>query len=198
MPKINGKEIMDETCMRIFLYLITHKRELRFNELHNKMNNLGDSISKPTLSDHLKHLAAKKIIIRKVIDAQNVTYKINYKKFEKFEGFLDRVYEKSKEIENNKKTLASLPIEEQVKEVLRLNSIRKLEELKLMVSHRLYHKEEDGLLLIGLQSDYYKLPEIWLVENCLTSDELKSRAFNEINELINTIDPENKKRDKID
>lgn len=197
MVKIDGKEIMDKTCMRVFLYLITHKRELRFNELYKSINDKGEGISKPTLSSHLKHLTAKKFIIRKVEDAQNVSYKINLKKFEKLEGFLDGVYEKSTEVEENKQMLESIPIEEQIREVLRLNSIKKLEELKLIVLYRLYKKEEDGLTLIGIQSDYYKLPEYWFIDNCLSSDELKTRAFKEIDVLINLFDPESKKRDSI-
>ena len=94
-----------------------------------------------------------------------------------------------REIEDEKQKLLSLSIKEQIEEVLRANAEKTLEEIKLITLYRLYHKEEDGLMLLALQSDYFKRAEFWLIENCQVNDEIKTTAFNYIDELINGMHP---------
>ena len=63
--------------------------------------------------------------------------------------------------------------------------------------YRTYKKEEDGLILIGLQNDYYKRADFWFVENSIISEESQNRSLKAIQNLIEKIDPDNYKRDKI-
>jgi len=50
---------------------------MRFNEIYRALKEEGIQLSKPTLSDHLKHLIKQKFITRKAKGVQNVTYFIH-------------------------------------------------------------------------------------------------------------------------
>ncbi|MBS7620074.1 hypothetical protein KEJ21_05460, partial [Candidatus Bathyarchaeota archaeon] len=63
---------LDDYCSNIFLEIIIREK-IRFNQLHKNLLALGVKLSKPTLSEHLKHLLARDLITRKVEEAQNVT-----------------------------------------------------------------------------------------------------------------------------
>jgi DNA-binding HxlR family transcriptional regulator len=198
MPsKIDGKPIMDTICMKIVFVLNAKGGKLRFNELHEQLEKIGQGVSKPTLSDHLKHLMAKKIVARKVEDAQIVSYKLNQNKVVKFYEFIDNVSKRMMIMEDEKKILASLPIEEQLEEAIRLDMLAKLEELKTLILYRTYKREEDGLILIGLQNEYYKRADFWFVENSIVSEEIQNRSLEAIENLLDKIDPEDVKRDKL-
>lgn len=190
---------MDPICVRVFT-VIGVKGEFHFKELLDTLNQTGEHISKPTLSLHLDHLEAKKIIDRDPKIGRKAIYRINLGKsdgFRKFKGFLEYAIKRKGEFDNQKQMLSSLPIEKQVEKVLEMNALIKLWELKVLISYKLYKREEDGLMLIALQSDFYKYTEFWFAENCQISDEIKTRAFNEIDrwidELINGMHPDEKR-----
>lgn len=65
--------VMDEYCSDI-LTILWKKREMRFNEIHRALQARGIKLSKPTLSEHLKHLQKGKWIRRKAKGVQNVSY----------------------------------------------------------------------------------------------------------------------------
>ena len=74
-------ELLDKICSRIFLYLGLTKEKIGFNDLYRSLDKIGCRISKPTLSEHLKHLTEKKVITRKEIGKQKVSYEINWEHF---------------------------------------------------------------------------------------------------------------------
>ena len=59
-------EETDEYCLNIARVLLLSFGWLRFNELFRKVNEMGAKMSKPTFSEHLKHLVEKKLVVRKV------------------------------------------------------------------------------------------------------------------------------------
>jgi len=194
MPKKLGNELMDETCYHIFSVLLI-RNSLRFNELHKTLNELGVKMSKPTLSDHLKHLLKKKIVVRTVEEAQNVTYKINQKEFEKFEGFIENATKRLREVEKEKETLYSLPPDEQLEEVIRLNAVYKLDEIKTRINYSLYKKMDDGLLLMSFKSDYFKRGELWVIDKCINDEAYRSLVLKKIEELSSRFDPNEERSD---
>jgi DNA-binding HxlR family transcriptional regulator len=74
---------LDEYCKKILAILLLLRRKIRFNELYRFLNQHGVKISKPTLSEHLKHLTKLKILVRQEEGIQKVTYRINSERFEK-------------------------------------------------------------------------------------------------------------------
>ncbi|TFH24817.1 hypothetical protein E4G67_01635 [Candidatus Bathyarchaeota archaeon] len=65
--------MLDRYCSDI-LVILWSGREMRFNEIYRVLTNKGTTLSKPTLSEHLKHLRKKKWITRNVKGVQNVSY----------------------------------------------------------------------------------------------------------------------------
>ena len=70
------KQMLDDYCSAI-LILLWRGREMRFNEMYRELKLKGIELSKPTLSEHLKHLIKKKWITRKPKDTQYVSYKLH-------------------------------------------------------------------------------------------------------------------------
>lgn len=67
---------LDKYCSDI-LVILWKAREMRFNEIYRTLKKKGIELSKPTLSEHLKHLRKKKWITRKAKGVQNVVYKLH-------------------------------------------------------------------------------------------------------------------------
>ena len=69
-------QLLDDYWSAI-LILLWRGREMRFNEIYRALKIKGIKLSKPTLSEHLKHLQKKKWITRKANGTQNVSYKLH-------------------------------------------------------------------------------------------------------------------------
>ena len=69
-------EMLDDYCSAILIPLWKGE-EMRFNEIYRELRRKGTKLSKPTLSEHLKHLRKRKWITRKVGGVQNVSYKLH-------------------------------------------------------------------------------------------------------------------------
>ena len=52
------REMLDDYCSAI-LILLWKGDEMRFNEIYRELQRKGTTLSKPTLSEHLKHLRKK-------------------------------------------------------------------------------------------------------------------------------------------
>lgn len=74
-------DLLDETCHKIFMYLGLINKKMGFNSLYRSLEKMGNKISKPTLSLHLKHLTEKKILTRKESGKQKVFYEVNWNSF---------------------------------------------------------------------------------------------------------------------
>jgi predicted transcriptional regulator len=70
------RDMLDDYCSAI-LILLWKGDEMRFNEIYRELMRKGTTLSKPTLSEHLKHLRKKKWITRRVRGVQNVSYKLH-------------------------------------------------------------------------------------------------------------------------
>jgi predicted transcriptional regulator len=70
------KIMLDAFCSDI-LAILWKSDGMRFNEIYRALRNKGIELSKPTLSEHLKHLRKKKWLTRTVNGVQNVTYTLH-------------------------------------------------------------------------------------------------------------------------
>jgi predicted transcriptional regulator len=71
--KENEELMLDHYCSAI-LVILWKGKEMRFNEIYRTLISKGTILSKPTLSEHLKHLRKKKWLTRNVKGVQNVSY----------------------------------------------------------------------------------------------------------------------------
>ena len=105
---------MDEYCIKIIQFFLTTMQRYRFNELYRAISEAGARMSRPTLSEHLKHLVKQELVERKVEGVQTVTYTLNYGKFFNLKEIMelpDNMLEKQKEFNAS-------PIDEQIRQVL--------------------------------------------------------------------------------
>ncbi len=175
------EKILDGYCTKIISTLVVKevqgKRKIRFNELHNTLETLGIEMSKPTLSQHLKHLTKEKLVIRNVEDVQNVTYKINEKKFGKAKEFIASVLEWETTLKEEKEKLFSLPVEEQITEIVRLSALVTLSRLKHRILYETGRKLEDGFMLMGLDSPLFRRQEAWIADKAVNDAEYKKTVL---------------------
>jgi predicted transcriptional regulator len=67
---------LDDYCSEI-LKVLWRSEGMRFNEIYRALTDSGTVLSKPTLSEHLKHLTKKRWLNRKVTGFQSVTYTLH-------------------------------------------------------------------------------------------------------------------------
>ena len=126
------KKLVDATCDKILAFFVASGKKMRFNELFRSLNRFGFKISKPTLSEHLKHLTKKKILKRKKKGKQNISYEFNWERFKHLHEAREdnetlKAYLKSKE------TQQSIPLDDQLIYVTAILSLRNLHHLRLCV-----------------------------------------------------------------
>ena len=171
----------DEYCVKIFALLVANQEKIRFNKLHKTLNALDVKISKPTLIQHLHHLRTKGFILRKREGKQNVTYQVNWKKFEQLKetlGFKEII---ARNLENEK-IFKSKSLEDQIIFVTGVLVLTQVTYLQLNVLGILEPKGKDlhslGYLLIYRLYDHYRQ---WLLETCKQSSENSQKAYDLLN-----------------
>jgi len=171
----------DEYCIKIFALLVANQEKIRFNKLHKTLNTLDVKISKPTLIQHLRHLRTKGFILRKKEGKQNVTYQVNWKKFEQLKetlGFKEII---ARNLENEK-IFKSKSLENQIIFVTGVLTMTQVTYLQLQVLGILKPKDKDllnlGYLLIYRLYDHYRQ---WLLDTCKQSSENSQKAYDLLN-----------------
>jgi hypothetical protein len=122
---------LDSYCDKLLHFFTTQNDKIRFNDLYERLDNDNIIHSKPTLSLHLKHLVKKKLIIRKVEDAQKVSYKINHQLFEKLDSYRDVERAAGKALAHQTAQFFSAPIEKQINIALLEACTKTLNQIKL-------------------------------------------------------------------
>ena len=175
------KKEIDEYCVKIFALLVANIEKIRFNKLYETLNALDVKISKPTLIQHLHHLRTKGFILRKREGKQNVTYQVNWKKFEQLKetlGFKEII---ARNLENEK-IFKSKSLENQIIFVTGVLTMTQVIYLQLNVLGILEPKGKDllslGYLLIYRLYDHYRQ---WLLDTCKQSSENSQKAYDLLN-----------------
>jgi DNA-binding PadR family transcriptional regulator len=159
-------------------------RKFRFNELHKTLLAFGARMSKPTLIQHLAHLRKKGFMIRKKEDRQNVSYRVNWKKFEHLKEALDYKQRIDQNLKNER-TFKLLPLDEQVITISSILALGELLRLKFDVLDVLEPngKPEHSFAYIFAHKllDCYRL---WFIDTCKESKENGQKALELIQRAI--------------
>lgn len=161
------------------MVFIASNKNRHFNELHANLNKIRNlEISKPTLSEHLKHLQRLKLITRKREGKQRVKYEVNWTKLK----YLQETIESQKilkRITENEETFTSLPMEEQVMFVTNVLSLRNLKELKLEILDTIEpNKNFEHNVQYAFTHQFFDLYRTWFIKNCYkTTNENKLNAL---------------------
>ena len=178
------KKETDKYCEKIFTVLAMSNKKIRFNELHRTLTNYNAKMSKPTLTEHLKHLIKDEIIQRHEEDKQKVSYEINWKRHK----HLKKTKELSLAIANqirNEARFKSMSLVNQTIFVTAMLTLGELLYLKLIILNVL--KPEDALLnrfSFVFTTKLYNFYTPWLLDSCRKSEENSQKILRHINKQI--------------
>lgn len=123
-------------------------------------------MSKPTLSEHLKHLKKRRLVIRKREGKQNVTYQVNWEKLEHLSEAIE-TRQALKRMLENEKNFKSFPIDEQVTYVHNILALRNLYRLRLEIFSILHpSKNFEHSVQYLFISRFFEFFKTWLLESC--------------------------------
>jgi DNA-binding transcriptional ArsR family regulator len=172
---------LDEYCKKILAILLLLRKKTRFNELYRFLNQHGVKISKPTLSEHLKHLTKLKILVRRKEGIQKVTYRINFERFEK----LDESSELTQDIVTRhfqqEKMYKSLPVSRKIDLFHTLTILQSLMLLKLeILSISNPDKKFEYSLSHYSTVQHFGTIRTWLLDNLRENPEELEQATKEL------------------
>jgi len=171
---------IDKYSLSILRVLLLGFQVFRFNELYRTVGQMGETMSKPTFSDHLKHLLDRGLVIRKVEGKQNITYRFNYEKFWNISEVVKK-QQTPDDLLNQQKHFNSLPIEQQVKEIILLMIERNFEQLRLEILNAMDpNKQFERNLELMMVSRAKDLYEKWLLDNCSANKEYSEKILEKI------------------
>ena len=167
---------LDKHCEKIFSVLAVNPNPIAFNKLYEK---LKPEMAKPTLIEHLKHLQKQKIVRRKRIGKQKVTYELHedcFNELEQTREFMESMNEAKEEIE----IFNGLNTKEKIKYLLLLITLAEIDTLKYTLQ-RLAEPKEDFKFLIktAFTKDALSAKIQVLLEHCADFD---------LNEAIRQVD----------
>ena len=178
------KQPLDEYCKNIVSVMLLIREEIRFNELYRLLNEHGFDVSKPTLSEHLKHLTKKKIAIRKRGGKQKITYRINFERFNILDKSSDALNALLELHLREEKWYKALPINEQVQYV---HGLMMLQDLFLLKTELLYASEPDRklehFLNLLFAVRYFNIFRDWLLTSCQENPQLREEAMKAISKI---------------
>jgi hypothetical protein len=168
---------LDQYCEKIFAFLMITNQSYRFNKLHTNLKDLHIKMTTPTLIKHLNHLQKKGFITQKKHNKQNISYQVNWKKFETLKEGLEFKQRVDQDLQNEK-AFKSLPLDDQIVTLASIFALGDLLYLKLYVLDILEpnRKPEHRFTYIFMNKwlDMYRL---WLLDTCKESKETSQKAL---------------------
>jgi DNA-binding transcriptional ArsR family regulator len=136
-------------------------------------------ISKPTLSEHLKHLVKAGHVTRKKDKGkkQMVTYSLNLEKISKLKGYVEQMKKSIDSEQKNKKMFFSYPKKDQVQKMFEDLTYRKLKEIKARVDYGLNPDFEKSLAVRFWVNPLQRLAETWMINECIKNEEYRKKIF---------------------
>lgn len=171
------------------LFVLSEVSQSHFNELHKTLNSRGITISKPTLSSHLKTLVEAGYVKREEKEGvQVVTYTVNLPKILRIKEYWKRAKSIGKSFGQNKKEFLSFSESQQVSIVLNLWLEKKLNEIRANVDFRLDRENLDKrIALMFWSSPLLDFAEQWLMQKCVEDEGYRKRVFKEIEASLKRI-----------
>ena len=180
---------LDKQCQKILSFLLFHRTAIRFNGLYKTLNGYGLKVSKPTLSEHLKHLVKARLVKRKIEGIQNVSYRVDFEKYKQLNKTSEMAQDLLEYHEKNKKTYDSLAVADQIAYAHGFMIIQNLLLLKLEMKNILepehsYEYNLDYLFTIQIFSVFRN----WLLDQCRKNPEqYKEVALNTLDDYMGKI-----------
>lgn len=157
----------------------------RFNKLHEYLLAKGIVLSKPTLSQHLKHLTEKKMVIRRVEEAQIVSYEVNHRRFGDLGENVKSVLAAARSIDKGKQAFDSASPDEQTTIVCEDMILRSLRQLKTRIELQSKPSNwEKSLELSLLESPLFRIHEEWFLAKCGTDTGYSEEILQRTSEMI--------------
>ena len=181
------KEKIDKFCEDILIVLLVHGKKIRFTKLYEKLTDeMKYKISRPTLSEHLKHLQKRKYVKRRREGIQNVTYRFNEEYFTSLSETIETQKRLTKLFQDKKERFNSLPIDQQIISITANMVLRNLRQLKLEILIGLDpSKEFENKLEIMFINDLtHRYYDRWLLKNCLKDKEYSDKVLKKIDLTI--------------
>jgi DNA-binding transcriptional ArsR family regulator len=181
------KTELDKPCEHIFQFLIANFEGIGFNELRKKLKDNDYSMSPPTLSKHLKqHLVKElKLVTFERKGIQGINYRINHKIYERAKK-IERLNEF---LEEGKTEFYAKSLEQQIKYVSNIMTIKNLEELRTFISTVVEPEKtfENNLKLIMLKKSFNDIFEKWFLVKCKEDTNYGKQAIIKIDELLTSV-----------
>jgi DNA-binding HxlR family transcriptional regulator len=177
---------MDSQCSKILTTLILGEGSAHFNELLKRLKKNKMEISRPTLSLHLKHLIAEGYISRSDDKtSQYVTYSLTLDKIDGVKNIGQRVKRIKNSWRETEKEFLSLPIEEQLEELIFFLIHLKMEEIKAQIDYTLDPESLDKQVTLSfLKSPVLHLAENWMINEAIKDVSYKKLLLEKINNWI--------------
>lgn len=177
--------VLDEYCQKILAVLLLMREDYRFNELFRFLNKNGVKLSKPTLSEHLKHLCQQEILIRQEAGVQKVIYKVNFSRFSELDeasdisqDFVTRFYQQEKHFK-------SLPIDRKIDYYHSLTVLQSLLLFKLaLLEIAKPDKQFEYSLASHSTIQHFGTIRTWLLDDLRKNPELVDQAMKELADLV--------------
>jgi hypothetical protein len=137
----------------------------------------------PTLVQHLNHLQKKGFIKRTRHNKQNISYRVNWEKFQALkQGLKFSPVEQNLE---NEKTFKSLPLNEQIVTLASIFTLGNFLYLKLYVLDILEpNKKPEHRFTYIFMNKWLDMFRLWLLDTCKESKETSQKALEMIQAAI--------------
>lgn len=168
---------LDQYCEKIFALLMLSNRNYRFNELHRTLDEFHIEMSTPTLIQHLNHLHTKGFITQKKRNKQNISYQVNWKKFEALKQGLKFSQFEQHNLQNEK-AFKSLPLDDQIVYIISIFTMGNLLYLKLYILDILEsNKKPEHRFTFIFMNKWLDMFRLWLLDTCKESKETSQKAL---------------------
>lgn len=168
---------LDKYCEKVFAFLMITDQGYRFNELHRNLQSFHIKMSTPTLIQHLTHLQKKGFVTQKRHNKQNISYQVNWKKFETLKEGLKFKQRVDQHLQDEK-TFKSLPLDDQIVTLTNIFALGDFLYLKLYVLDILEPNKKPehrfSYIFINKLLDRYRL---YLLDSCKESKETTQKAL---------------------
>ncbi len=188
---------LDNRCkdlLTFFLARSLNKLEpIRYGDLLQTLKKSGLKISRPTLTEHLKHLTGLKLVTRTEITRANVTYHLNRESGRHLEGY-HTMHEKITEfIRKNREILDSGYVDDHIDNLLRFLVLRQLYQIKYEVL-KFNEPEKEFEYNIRILTDWNlwkHFIEGYFLSKARDDENYRENALISIQDLINNVETQN-------
>jgi DNA-binding transcriptional ArsR family regulator len=175
---------LDEHCAKILIVLLDIQ-QAHFNELYRIFLGKRVKFSKPTLSNHLKHLVDAGYVTRTPEKGQLVTYSLNLEKIGESKEIMERAKRIEQSERKNREEFFALTEKKQVDLLLNFLLERKLYEIQALIEYKLDPESFGKWLTVRWwDSPMLEQPKFWIVKKCVEDETYRKKILKIIDEWL--------------